>query len=135
MSLSTMDAFTKAMDALPLVSVDWILTSPAKALLVGRRINAPARGTWFTPGGHIRKDGFTQAAQLRVAEQELGCPTFMAGALAQRASLMGAWDHLYPDSAFSNRVPTHYVNLPHHVPLTDEEVARLALPMGEHYAE
>src|SRR5450830_138978 len=42
-------------------------------LLLGRRINAPARGWWFTPGGRIRKNE----------------------ALVQ-ARLMGAWDPFYP---------------------------------------
>ena len=33
---------------------------------------------------------------------------------------MGAWDHFYPDSAFSDSVSTHYVNLPHRVDINAE---------------
>lgn len=127
--------FESAVVCFPLVSVDWILISPARELLVGQRINSPARGAWFTPGGRIRKSEPVHAALMRVAEHELGCPEPLATALARRARLMGAWDHLYPDSAFSDKVPTHYVNLPHHVALTGEEISELNLPTGEQHAE
>ena len=43
---------------------------------------------------------------------------------------MGAWDHFYPDSTFSPSASTHYVNLPHWLPLSWDEVARLKLPTG-----
>lgn len=45
------DEFMAAVRALPLVSVDWVLTDPQRRVLVGWRLNAPARGSWFTPGG------------------------------------------------------------------------------------
>ncbi len=48
--------FASAVAALPLVSIDWVVTDPDGRLLLGRRINAPARGWWFTPGGRIRKN-------------------------------------------------------------------------------
>lgn len=47
---------------------------------------------------------------------------------------MVAWDHFYPDSAFSPSVSTHYVNLPHWLPLSWAEVALLKLPMGEQHS-
>src|SRR5450830_1706033 len=57
-------------------------------------------------------------------------PDFCGQVLGQ-ARLMGAWDHFYPDSAFSPSVSTHYVNLPHWLPLSWADVALLKLPMGE----
>jgi len=53
--LLPLEQFQQAVAALPLVSVDWVLTNTAGELLVGQRLNAPARGAWFTPGGRIRK--------------------------------------------------------------------------------
>ena len=75
--------FQQAVAALPLVSVDWVLTNPAGELLVGQRLNAPARGAWFTPGGRIRKGEPLAAALRRVAAEELGLADKLAGALAQ----------------------------------------------------
>ena len=125
--------FQQAVAALPLVSVDWVLTNPAGELLVGQRLNAPARGTWFTPGGRIRKGEPLAAALRRVAAEELGLAGERAGALAQRGEPMGAWDHFYPDAAFSPTVPTHYVNLPYAARLTEAEVSALSLPVGEQH--
>ena len=35
--------FERAVDALPLVSVDWVLLNPDGEILLGQRRNAPAR--------------------------------------------------------------------------------------------
>ncbi len=65
-------AFAAAVAALPLVSLDWVLTNPDGQLLLGQRLNAPARGWWFTPGGRIRKNEALAHALQRVACDELG---------------------------------------------------------------
>jgi hypothetical protein len=48
--------FERAVGALPLVTVDWVLLNPAGQMLLGQRRNAPARHWWFTPGGRVRKN-------------------------------------------------------------------------------
>ena len=65
-------------------------------LLLGRRINAQARGWWFTPGGRIRKNEALVQALQRVAREELGLAPDFCGQLLGKARLMGAWDHFYP---------------------------------------
>lgn len=40
----------------PLVSIDLIVLDQAGDVLLGRRVNRPAQGMWFVPGGRIRKD-------------------------------------------------------------------------------
>lgn len=127
-------AFAAAVAALPLVSLDWVLTNPDGQLLLGQRLNAPARGWWFTPGGRIRKNEALAHALQRVGCDELGLAPQVAGMWASRAQLMGAWDHFYPDSAFSPHVSTHYVNLPNWLALTWDEVALLGLPTGEQHS-
>lgn len=129
------EQFQQAVAALPLVSVDWVLTNPAGELLVGQRLNAPARGAWFTPGGRIRKGEALSLALDRVAQEELGMPPALAELLVQRSRLMGAWDHFYPDSAFSLTVSTHYVNLPHWAALTYAELAELHLPINDQHSQ
>lgn len=118
--------FTAACAALPLVSIDLMVTNTVGQLLLGLRNNAPARGCWFTPGGRIRKNEPLVDAKLRIAHDELGLPA----AVIARATPMGAWDHFYPDSAFDPQVSTHYVNLPLWLALTPGEEKHLQLPLG-----
>lgn len=107
------DRFRDAVAALPLVSIDFCLTTADGLILLGLRRNAPARGYWFTPGGRIRKLETLDAARHRIFTEETG----FDAALLQTAALMGAWDHLYPDSALDPDLPTHYINLPHRIVL------------------
>ena len=120
------DQFSAACAALPLVSIDLVLTNTDGQLLLGQRNNAPASGWWFTPGGRIRKNEPLVKAKLRIARDELGLPV----SALERAMLMGAWDHFYPDSAFDSTVSTHYVNLPLWLPLTRDEEESLLLLQG-----
>jgi len=118
--------FDLAVEALPLISIDLCLVCDGK-LLLGKRNNRPAQGWWFTPGGRIRKGETWNAALQRTAEDELGL-NLSAGT---KACLMGVWDHFYDDSAFSDQVSTHYVNLPHYCHLQSKQICNLALPFGE----
>ena len=127
--------FAMAVAALPLVSLDWVVTNPDGQLLLGKRVNAPACDWWFTPGGRIRKNEPLAHALLRVGTDELGLAPDVCGQLLGKAILMGAWDHFYPDSAFSASVSTHYVNLPHWLALSWAEMAFLQLPKGEQHSE
>mgnify|MGYP003347188173 CR=1 FL=1 len=118
--------FRQCVAALPLVSIDLCVIDDAKRLLLGKRNNAPATGWWFTPGARIRKNEPLANALVRVLQEELSLPP----SFAARARLMGAWDHFYPDSAFDPAISTHYVNLPHALFLTVDELRGLHLPMG-----
>ncbi len=122
--------FSTACSALPLVSIDLMVTRPGdqgRELLLGLRTNRPAQGWWFTPGGRIRKNEPPVIALQRVAQEEIGLNTEWLC----RAQLLGAWDHFYLDSAFSTQVSTHYVNLPHVLYLTRQEALVLCPPYGE----
>lgn len=119
--------FAKAVNALPLVSVDLVLVNTAGQMLLGLRRNAPARHCWFTPGGRVRKNEPYEACLLRVAMAELGLQELDV----QGAQLMGVWDHFYEDSAYSPEVSTHYVNLPHVLQLK-QPLGMEALPNDQH---
>ncbi len=118
--------FSQSVQALPLVSIDLCVTGAAGNLLLGRRNNAPARNWWFTPGARIRKNETIAQALARVMRDELALPVEYTA----NATLMGAWDHFYPDSAFDAGISTHYVNLPHWLRLTDAQVGGMQLPQG-----
>ncbi len=122
-------AFTQACAALPLVSIDLMVTRPGhtgEELLLGLRNNRPAQAWWFTPGGRIRKEEALQDAMRRIGVSELNLPA----AFLQRAVLLGAWDHFYPDSAFSPTVSTHYVNLAYWLRMDSDEAQAIAAPSG-----
>ena len=125
------EQFQHACAALPLVSIDLVLTDPHGRLLLGLRNNAPARGWWFTPGGRIRKNEVFKQAMARIALEELSLPVDLLGA----AVLMGTWDHFYPDSAFSPLISTHYVNLPYWLQLDWQDIDRMNIqPDNQHSA-
>lgn len=118
--------FDLAVEALPLISIDLCLVYDGK-LLLGKRNNRPAQGWWFTPGGRIRKGEAWNSAFQRIAQDEIG----LSADLATQACLMGVWDHFYDDSAFSDRISTHYVNLPHYCILKPRGICNLTLPFGD----
>lgn len=124
------DVFSIACLALPLVSIDLMITRPSdqgRELLLGLRYNRPAQGWWFTPGGRIRKNEAFGDALRRVAQKEIGLNLDWLN----RAQLLGVWDHFYPDSAFDPGISTHYVNLPHALHLTVDEAQELRPPSGQ----
>lgn len=123
------EIFSSACAALPLVSVDLMITrlgNQGLELLLGLRNNRPAQGWWFTPGGRIRKNERLLSALCRVAQEEIGLNLEWLS----RAQLLGAWDHFYPDCAFEAGVSTHYVNLPHALHLTEDEAQSVQPPSG-----
>ena len=70
--------FLEVVRLAPLVAIDLIVADADSRVLVGQRRNRPARGTWFVPGGRIRKDERLDAAFTRLVETELGIASMHA---------------------------------------------------------
>ena len=100
--------FKTVIENTPLVSIDLCLLFNEEILL-GKRINEPLKGRWFTPGGRIHKNESWQRALQRIALDELGLPPSDCADF----KLMGVWDHFYTNSVCDGSLSTHYVNLPH----------------------
>ncbi|HZZ14091.1 MAG TPA: GDP-mannose mannosyl hydrolase [Paraburkholderia sp.] len=99
----------------PLVSIDLIVCDDEGRVLVGRRRNRPARGTWFVPGGRIHKDETLDAAFSRIADVELGVVR-LARATAR---FEGVFEHHYADNfAAEPDVSTHYIVLAYSLSFT-----------------
>lgn len=91
----------------PLVSIDLIVRDRDGRLLVGKRVNEPARGTWFVPGGSIRKDETLAQALARISKWELG-----VGLTLDDVRFAGVYEHFYDTNfAAAPGVSTHYVVL------------------------
>lgn len=105
------ETFATVVRHAPLVSIDLIVQDRAGRVLLGLRANAPARGTWFVPGGAIRKGERIADAFRRVASGELGADLSPAD-----AAFAGVHEHFYPDN-FAGRpgFGTHYVVLAYRV--------------------
>lgn len=99
--------FIEVVKNAPLVAVDLVIPSGNGELLVGLRVNEPAAGSWFVPGGRIRKNESIEQAFLRITEAELG----QAYPIGQ-ARLLGAFTHKYETNfAHVPGIGTHYVVL------------------------
>jgi colanic acid biosynthesis protein WcaH len=95
----------------PLVSIDLIIRNPSGAILMGRRINEPAKDFWFVPGGRIYKDENLEDAFKRICNDELGIELAIT-----QARLFGAFTHKYQSNALGAvGVTTHYIVLAYDV--------------------
>jgi len=124
------DDFLHVVRHTPLVSIDLIVEHDGR-ILMGQRVNEPARGTWFVPGGRINKNERLEDAYARLCRVELGVE-----AQLDDARLVGAFTHLY-DTNFASEpgVSTHYVVLAYRVPAGLVTPAAMeTLPVEQHDA-
>ena len=70
----TGDTFRTVVASTPLVSIDLVVQDAEGAVLLGQRLNRPAQGFWFVPGGRIMKNETLDAAFRRLTADELGRP-------------------------------------------------------------
>jgi len=95
--------FKTVLDSTPLVSIDILLKKDNKILL-GKRLNKPAQGYFFSTGGRINKNETIDNAMARVALNELNIE------LKFMPKFIGVFEHFYDDSIYES-VTTHYVNI------------------------
>lgn len=110
--------FLDIIDSTPLVSIDFIIENNAGNILLGKRVNRPAKDYWFVPGGRIKKNEKIADAMLRISSAELG-----SAITIENTQLLGNYDHIYDDNAFAKQsINTHYVVLAYKVMLPDNAV-------------
>ncbi|MFI8747740.1 GDP-mannose mannosyl hydrolase [Pseudomonas sp. NPDC077186] len=117
--------FRTVVAATPLVSIDLMVQNAEGKILLGQRLNRPAQGFWFVPGGRILKNETLDLAFERLTRVELGnCFS------RSEATFMGVYEHLYVDSVFGANPDTHYVVLGYCLLLPAD--AQLRLPQTQH---
>jgi colanic acid biosynthesis protein WcaH len=62
--------FKKFVASTPLVSIDLIVRDTQANILLGKRVNRPAKDFWFVPGGRVLKDETVEQAFIRLLEVE-----------------------------------------------------------------
>jgi len=112
--------FKTIVDSTPLISIDILLKKDGKVLL-GKRVNKPAQGYFFSTGGRIIKNETINSAMIRLALNELNIE------LKSTPKFIGMYEHFYHNSIF-NGISTHYVNLAYEYEV--EEI--LDLPTEQH---
>jgi colanic acid biosynthesis protein WcaH len=100
--LIPVEQFKTVVEHIPLISIDLIAMYQDKVLL-GKRVNKPAFGFYFTTGGVVRKNESFKDAKKRIAKDELGIE------LNKDLKFLGVFEHFYDDSIFDG-ISTHYVN-------------------------
>lgn len=94
-------------------------------MLLGKRVNRPAKGYWFVPDGSIRKNELIVDAFGRISRTELGHSLEL-----KDAGFVGVFEHLYEDNFLGeDDVSTHYVVLAYECRL--HPAAQIALD-GQH---
>lgn len=60
------ETFKSVIQHTPLISIDLIVRNEQGEVLLGKRVNAPAKGYWFVPGGRVRKNETLDDAFVRL---------------------------------------------------------------------
>ncbi|MBL0500222.1 GDP-mannose mannosyl hydrolase [Aeromonas caviae] len=116
--------FQQIVAATPLISLDLLVRNDQGQVLLGRRLNRPAQGFWFVPGGRVRKDERLDDAFLRLTQEELGLVTSR-----NSARLLGPYEHFYTDNFSGEDFSTHYVVLGYELAWQGQQDA---LPVSQH---
>ncbi|WP_457744996.1 GDP-mannose mannosyl hydrolase [Sulfurimonas sp.] len=111
------EAFSDVIKNTPLISIDLVVESSDGKVLLGKRINEPAKGFWFVPGGRIFKDESLDAAFERTVKEEIGLDL-----KREDAAFIGVYEHFYDNNVFDNKFGTHYIVLGHKI-VTDEKLS------------
>jgi colanic acid biosynthesis protein WcaH len=111
----------------PLVSIDLVIVGDDGRILVGKRTNEPALGTWFVPGGRVDKDETLDAAFARIAMDELGPGDWRR----TDATPLGVFEHFYSTNfTGSDDTGTHYVVIAYAI--NADNVRLDHLPLDQH---
>ena len=92
-------------ESMPIFGIDMIIFSKVRGILMGRRINNPAKNKLFVPGGRIYKNERISEAFQRILLSETG----LSCGFKETTSL-GLYEHFYDVTSWSNKeCSTHYI--------------------------
>ena len=103
--------YQTALRSLPIVSVDLIINNNEGQILLGKRINEPAKNRWFVPGGRLFKYETIPEAVKRISFQELGQQL-------EYGKGIGIYHQNYPNNFADNSHGSHYITFAISIPIT-----------------
>ena len=124
------ETFKSVIQHTPLISIDLIIRNEKGEVLLGKRVNAPAKGYWFVPGGRIRKNETLDDAFIRLVREELGIES---GITREDAKFLGVFEHFYDENVFEDTVSTHYMVLGYEIEFSHEQQVDLPVMQHEEY--
>ena len=99
------EKWRNCLDSMPIFGIDIIIFSQKFGVLMGRRINNPAKGKFFVPGGRVYKNELITDAFNRILLNETGL-TFPFN----KTTSMGLFEHFYNVTYWStSECSTHYI--------------------------
>jgi colanic acid biosynthesis protein WcaH len=117
------ELFKSVVASTPLVSIDLLVRDAQANILLGKRINRPAKDFWFVPGGRVLKDETIEQAFNRLLEAELGMDE-------TSACFKGIYQHFYEDNFSEENFTTHYIVMAYEVVFTADMAL---LPFAQHH--
>ena len=100
------ELFSSIIGNAPLISIDLVVKNSENKILLGKRLNKPAKNSWFVPGGRIFKDEKIEDAFKRITQDEIGRTYDI-----KTAKFKGVYQHFYGDNVFNDNFSTHYIAL------------------------
>lgn len=89
----------------PIFAIDLVIHNKKYGMLTGKRINEPAKGKYFVPGGRIFKNETREDAFERIAKSETGLDLKFID-----SKPIGIFEHFYQNSKWEEEdIKTHYI--------------------------
>lgn len=104
------NTFGQIIDSTALISIDFIVKNEDNKILLGKRVNKPAKGFFFTIGGRIYKNEKIYDTKKRILNDELNLDITNLD-----LKFIGVFEHFYTDSFLSDKISTHYVNFAYEI--------------------
>ena len=100
------DTFSTVIETAALISIDLVVKNSEDKILLGQRVNKPAKNSWFVPGGRIYKDESIEQAFQRITKDEIGKAYDIS-----TVKFKGVKQNFYDDNVFIDNFSTHYIVL------------------------
>ncbi|MFW1691357.1 GDP-mannose mannosyl hydrolase [Acinetobacter ursingii] len=114
--------FKTVITSTPLIAIDLLVRNTQNEVLLGKRLNAPAKGFWFVPGGRIQKNETLDQAFIRLLKDELDIQNVVP---RSDAKFLGLYEHFYDDNLFDETFGTHYIVLAYEIKLNRIQLENL----------
>ena len=121
--------FSKLVSFAPLIAIDLCIMS-SEGILLGKRKNAPAKDSYFVPGGRIRKNETLDSALNRIIKEETNISENLN---FSNQNLLGVYEHFYEDNFFGNKeYNTHYIVLAYLIKVIEVEIKDKIISTDQH---
>jgi len=105
MNLLAPEIYNIIVENMPIMAIDLVVVD-GESMLLGNRINKPAQGFFFVPGGRIFKSESFVEALKRVSYNELGVELTM-----NQCDFLGLFEHFFNDGPINEDISSHYIVL------------------------